>query len=38
MEDNEKIIEASKEEIAELTGNNPDANNYDAKNIRKQYK
>ena len=34
MEDNEKIIEASKEEIAELTGNNPDANNYDAKNIR----
>ena len=34
MEKEEKVMEASKEEIAELTGNNPDANNYGAKNIR----
>ena len=28
IEKEEKVMEASKEEIAELTGNNPDANNY----------
>lgn len=34
MEENEKLQAASEEEIKELTGNNPDAANYDAKNIR----